>query len=345
MALLKSWLAGDQLLASDLNNNDTELGKARFLTLQATEAISINAACALKPIQSDDGIKFDTGGTGNASGANGTINNIPITIGANSNRILMVQIAAANVNGAFSISFNGIAPTSTLVTNEGNGANHWIYLWNAPTTGTRNLTITISNANGLTYNVAYLSLYNVSQTAQPSQNNHPPGGGAGNSPASITLATPGSIGILCVAGSTGSLSTTGIQVNAQSNVNAYMAWSGIALPLGPYGGSRTATNYAAYVAEFQPANSVTGYGVCNASSLDMTYRYATYLGIASAAVAAGASLDVITDGKITGLSSLAPGAYYYLNDTSGTIGTSPGTNTRKVGFAISTTSLLLTNNF
>jgi hypothetical protein len=36
-------------------------------------------------------------------------------------------------------------------------------------------------------------------------------------------------------------------------------------------------------------------------------------------------------------------ATYYLNNNSGTIGTSPGTNTRKVGIAMDATHLLITN--
>jgi hypothetical protein len=34
---------------------------------------------------------------------------------------------------------------------------------------------------------------------------------------------------------------------------------------------------------------------------------------------------------------------YYLNDTNGTIGTSAGSNTRKVGIAMSPTTLAITN--
>lgn len=51
---------------------------------------------------------------------------------------------------------------------------------------------------------------------------------------------------------------------------------------------------------------------------------------------------IIIVGELTGRTGLSVG-YYYLGDTSGTINTSPGTNTRKVGIATSSTTLLITN--
>lgn len=52
-------------------------------------------------------------------------------------------------------------------------------------------------------------------------------------------------------------------------------------------------------------------------------------------------VTVQTDGVIGGFTGLTPGVVYYLQDTPGAIGTSPGTNSVKVGIAVSTTELLI----
>lgn len=49
----------------------------------------------------------------------------------------------------------------------------------------------------------------------------------------------------------------------------------------------------------------------------------------------------ITSGSLDGFSGLTIGSIYYLNDTRGTIGTSAGTVSRKIGIAISATQLLM----
>src|SRR5690349_10348704 len=122
------WSSAGQLDAADLN----EIAQTAVTSVTAGEALSAGNAVCLRTIQSDGGIKYDSGGTGNASGTNGTVNNISITVGSNSNRILVVTVATGNSNGAFSITFNGVGPTSTLV----NGASvfgslgQWVYLWN-----------------------------------------------------------------------------------------------------------------------------------------------------------------------------------------------------------------------
>lgn len=66
-------------------------------------------------------------------------------------------------------------------------------------------------------------------------------------------------------------------------------------------------------------------------------------GFASASAAIGASVDIIVAGVMSGFSGLSPGKQYYLQDSSGAIGTSAGSNTRKVGISISATQLVITN--
>lgn len=64
------------------------------------------------------------------------------------------------------------------------------------------------------------------------------------------------------------------------------------------------------------------------------------VGVALAGVSSGASVDVDINPVAT-LSGLTTGSTYYLSDTEGSIGTSAGTNSRKIGLALSTTELLM----
>lgn len=64
-------------------------------------------------------------------------------------------------------------------------------------------------------------------------------------------------------------------------------------------------------------------------------------GVALAAASTNASVTIAISGPITGFSGLSTGSKYYASNTGGLISTSAGTNTVFVGWALSTTSLLL----
>jgi hypothetical protein len=73
--------------------------------------------------------------------------------------------------------------------------------------------------------------------------------------------------------------------------------------------------------------------------------YTTFVGFANAAISATVTGSVVVGGVVSGLSGLVAGKTYYLADSAGTISTTAGTNTKKVGIALSTTTLLITNNW
>lgn len=85
-------------------------------------------------------------------------------------------------------------------------------------------------------------------------------------------------------------------------------------------------------------------GYIGKAEADVDGRYQNFVGFASESIAISASGKVSISGIITGLSGLTP-SQYYLSDTAGAISTSAGSNTRKVGIAISTTELLITNTW
>lgn len=82
--------------------------------------------------------------------------------------------------------------------------------------------------------------------------------------------------------------------------------------------------------------------VLQASSASANSREKNFIGFATDAIASGATGTVAVAGAAT-LSGLSAGSLYYLNDTQGTIGTTAGSVSRKVGIALSTTQLLVTN--
>lgn len=93
-----------------------------------------------------------------------------------------------------------------------------------------------------------------------------------------------------------------------------------------------------------------GSGALNAGQMykgDADLEYAAnspMVYFAAAATTAGATGLFISEGVVTGLSGLTPGARYYLSGTAGAITTTPGTFARFVGQARTTTELALAGN-
>lgn len=87
--------------------------------------------------------------------------------------------------------------------------------------------------------------------------------------------------------------------------------------------------------------SIAGHAIIANSSV--AGRASGFIGFSVASVSSHSSGSVATDGKVTGFSGLSIGKQYYLNDAAGTIGTSAGTVSRKVGIALSSTTLIITN--
>ncbi len=68
-----------------------------------------------------------------------------------------------------------------------------------------------------------------------------------------------------------------------------------------------------------------------------------FIGFAQTSATQGGEVNVIVSGIATGISNVSPNAHHYLTNTSGVISTSPGTNVKKVGVGISSSSILITN--
>lgn len=84
-------------------------------------------------------------------------------------------------------------------------------------------------------------------------------------------------------------------------------------------------------------------GKIKKASASNTFISNSFIGFAQAAITSGNSGTVIIAGEVSGLSGLSAGRQYYLANTAGTISTTAGTVTRKVGIAATTTKLVLSN--
>jgi len=80
-------------------------------------------------------------------------------------------------------------------------------------------------------------------------------------------------------------------------------------------------------------------GQANSSYADA--RANQFMGFALAAISSSQSGDIQSSGIVGGFTGLTVGSTYYLSDTAGLISTSAGSQSRKVGIAISTTQLLI----
>lgn len=71
--------------------------------------------------------------------------------------------------------------------------------------------------------------------------------------------------------------------------------------------------------------------------------YESFVGFVTTTTTFGSSCPIDVAGVTSVLSGLTPSAKYYLSDTQGAISISPGTNTRKVGIAVTSSKLLINN--
>lgn len=73
--------------------------------------------------------------------------------------------------------------------------------------------------------------------------------------------------------------------------------------------------------------------------------WAGFIGFADTTVASSSAVSIITSGVSTDFSGLTAGRQYYLSNTLGGVSLTAGSNSRKVGIAVSTTAMLITNSW
>lgn len=332
----------------------------------AGEAITANDAVCAAWYQSDGGIQVDTTASNQVIA---TSISAAITVGNNSNRIMVAVISYNNAISVTNVKYAAAGMTAIDSTVQGNCTIDTYYII-APTTGTNNFTATISAA---TQDVEYMvySLYNAKQSGQPAAHTTTTGTGFSTitlniTPAEIADFLIGYAGVSYSSGGPNSDDTLLYPTNSGAHQVQFLAASSSALTASDNGLAITADQQTIKYAETGTggANKVVGaiciapvtsvaYGYVkqasakvastySAGAASTTFRASAFIGFALASAAVGASVTVILNGIAT-LSALLPPAVYYLANTEGTISTTNGSVVRKVGTAVTTTDLAIAN--
>jgi hypothetical protein len=343
------WSAGDQLNAADLD----VIALSNVASLPVAEAVLDRAPLALGFFQSDGGVKFDAAATQDQNaGLSGTSITQAITVGVHSNRILIAAIGVSSGGNLPSgVTANGVSMTQVDTVSPSNKAATLILV--APATGSINVVFG-GLTNGASYEVFVYSYYNAAQSAQPNAHNITNG-----TTLTLTTSVDGCL-IWGIGGGASSQLETGLANNLNSithatNAGSYTAGDmGVAIIAGttPAIGSSGGSIILALIA-IAPFTAVSYGYVANARSSAASsytqptttiYKSTGFCGFAiGAQPTPGSNVLLATSGLLGGFTGLTPLAKYYLNDSNGTIGTSPGTNTREVGIAMDSTHLLITN--
>ena len=329
----------------------TNLNVPKLLaSLTAGDTFTAGDAAYVGPFQSDGGILLDTNDVNN-----GASNSQSITVGSNANRMLVVfGFTTASSQSLGSPTFNGVAMTQ-IGSGQSAGGGHevWVWILPAPATGANTLTFG-SYSSGNKPGYTWYSLYNVNQSTTPDAS----GGNSGTTGTttqaiSLTAVAAGAVALIGYCSSVNPNSDNGDLGNDPQSFNN--SYSGISNSLYPAGKTvtqnflytGTGNGYGYNILSLAPATAPVTRALKASSGATLRFglnTYTSFLGFADAAITAGNAGNFALAGPANnGLSSLIAGLPYYLNDTAGTIGTSPGTNTRKVGIALDMTHLLVTN--
>lgn len=315
----------------------------------ATESITAGQPVSGYFYQSDGGVLFDAKTTNNSSvGSAGAVTSFAFSVASNTNRALVLFVNIGSSGGTISapsVTYNGVS--MTLQNTQALGASTKTYAFTllAPSTGSNSIAITVP-AGGVTtqyVSAAVHSYYNVTSIESTT-------GAVSNT---VSYGTPGLGTLLCSgAGGNTVTSLTNTNTNYQtSGTNTFAVITSADSAQAFTTASATvafsnAGSQSIQVVGLVPVTAPSYSAVCKSSAATPSNgvnlnKYATFLGFAQSSVSAGQTTKVTTDGLVTGLTSLTSLATYYLADTAGNIGISAGTNSKKIGFAQSSTTLIL----
>ena len=325
------------------------------ISLPAGETITAGQAVYLGYYQTGSAISYDNKNifSDSWSGTSTPISN-SFTVGNNSNRVLIVSFgsdfAAGGVGSVSAISYGGV-PMTLLQSSSANIEGGLFYLVN-PTVGANNLTYTVTSGAGPNNGKIAVQVYSIYNATYSTSNK------AVTSQTSITEVIPtygDCIGFAFKGGNPGSATQTSNELtnNTQSGNDTRLGYfSGISDIIDVGGSSSITFNPGTYSTydqiysiSFTPANApTTGYAKLATASnayLGTTDRYVKFLGFATTSASVTQTVYIKTDGYVSGLSGLSTNSLYYLSNTKGAVATSAGTNSKKIGIALSATTLLM----
>lgn len=363
---------GDKSFGGNDNFSNPITFPAQLKVFTAGEAITGGQPVCIGPYQSDGGILFDNKSALSANvtaGATTGTQNFTFTINhGGGNNVLIVSILnLIDVNhptGCPSmitgVTWNGVAMTQSMAkTNIGNSSGYaQIFSLANAAQGTYTLAVSWSTTSGTGYTSGiYLHAYNYYQTAgiddtQSLQEGGYPNGttvtAGGQNPAELIFSSGfnvGGFGSAVANNNNNNQLNSSVMYSGDGGINAFQVPASVKYASHGNDGYQQAVCCIA----LRPATAPDFSYVYKAGSANATpnacnfTRYKQFVGIANATVSAGQAISVFISGIASNFSGLYGGLQYYLNDTAGTIGTSAGTNSRKIGIAMSATTLLITN--
>lgn len=311
----------------------------------AAESITAGQPVTGYYYQSDGGITFDNKGLNNGSvtSAGGTVS-FSFTVGSGSNRVLCVFVNVGSASGTVptpTVTYNSVSMTAVDTQAAATSNKLFSFILTNPTTGANNVVITLAASAQTNFvSTAVMSYANSSGLSSS----------AGATTNTVSYGTP-ALGAVLVSASGNNPGSS--SVNNNTNTQAGTANSFSQISSGDSGVAHTSTSATV---TFTAGTNITiiglaastapAYGaVVKSSSATPSNgvnlnKYTTFAGFAATSASAGASIQVITDGIVTGL-TLTSTLTYFLADTAGTIATTAGTNSKKIGFASSTSVLVL----
>ncbi len=308
-------------------------------SMTAAEPITVGQPVSAYYYQSDGGVTFDAKAVANGGAGAATI---AFTVANQPNRILVVFLSTAGGSdfGGNTVSYNGVSMTRQQTVTGGSFQRSSVYTLVAPATGSNNLTFTVPGSGA--YEVAIFSYYNASQGAIDNST---------TTVASSQAVTGVAQGLVEVTGVNAASAPTG-GANMQNNQQTTSGQSVLHFFTGDSGivvGNLSFTTSATggtniFAVGIAPATAVSfGYVVkssaastANAANMN---KYQGFMGFARATVSTSSVVSIQTDGVVTGLSGLTPLVTTYLSDTAGSLSASAGSNSKKIGTSLSTTTL------
>jgi hypothetical protein len=269
------------------------------------------------------------------------------TVTSSSNRVLFVAVQHVSNTGqtVTGVTYNGVSMTS-LITNVATDVwSYSIFYLLAPATGANTLTVNLSAATQLNLNVH--SYYNAEQQAPEASVN---ASGINNAVFSANLIPLTNRALnFSVINPRNPTSVTGTGWASNIQIGTYgirSADSGEISPLATKTVTQTADGsgiasptWSYAVAPVTASSTARAYK----TSASQSQTCQSFIGFADEAATVGTPVSINTAGVNDNQSSLNIGSTYYLGNTSGALSTTAGTVSRKVGVALSTTELVITN--
>lgn len=308
-------------------------------SLTAGQNVTAGQSGCVLPYPAAD-VTYDNSLYGTGTGS--TVTSASFTVGNHSNRMLTVVIHSTTTNYTVSgVTFGGVSMTQLASAGDGSsGRRAYIFYLIAPAVSSATVVMSTSNASA---NLAYYiySDYNVAQSAPEKSSLIQYLGTDSN------IFFPLANGAIARGFGFGSLSgLTGIPANNQLNSGEIGA---TAVQYPPVNNTISATypGSGAYFLGWYSLAPVAAGGTQRVYKTDarLAITVNSYIGFFKSSVSSGAAVNVEIAGLDANQSGLTPGTQYYLSDTPGALASSAGTVSRKAGIAVSSTEVLITNNW